>query len=142
MNQITEVEAVATGFSPWRIVAVLVVIAVLLGLGAAGGYKAARAYYEPKLTAANEQIGTLTTANTAMKSSVERRNAAIADLQAEAKKRQQAATAAVQQAHKVAVKSQTRAQAVLLLKPPPGANQCTAAQAAFDDELRDERGVQ
>lgn len=142
MNPITEVEAVATGFSPWRIVAVLVVIAVLLGLGAAGGYKAARAYYEPKLTAANEQIGTLTTANTALKASVEKQNGAIADLQAEAKRREQAATAAMQQAHKVAVKSQSRAQAVLLLKPPLGVNQCVAAQAAFDDELRDERGAQ
>ncbi len=141
MNPITEVEAVATGFSPWRIVAVLVVIAVLLGLGAAGGYKAARAYYEPKLTAANEQIGTLTAANTALKASVEHQNTAIANLQAEAQKRQQAATAAVQQAHKAAAKNQTRAQAVLLLKPPPGANQCAAAQAAFDDELRDERGA-
>lgn len=127
--------------APWRIVAALVAIVVLLGLGAAGGYKAARAYYEPKLTAANEQIGTLTTANTALKASVEHQNAAIADLQAEAKRREQTATAAVQQAHKVAVKSQTRAQAVLLLKPPPGVNQCVAAQAAFDDELRDERGV-
>lgn len=47
-----------------------------------------------------------------MKASVERQNAAIAALQAEGQKRQQAATAAVQQAHAVSAKNQTRAQAV------------------------------
>jgi hypothetical protein len=141
MNPLTAVETVATGFSPWRIVAVLVAVAALIGLGAWGGYTMARGYYEPKLSAANEQIGKLTTANTEMKASVEHQNTAIAALQAEAKTREQAATAAVQQAHKLAVKSQTRAQAVLLLKPPTGANECAAAQAAFDDELKDERGT-
>lgn len=119
----------------------LAALAAMLGLGAAGGYKVARAYYEPKLTEANQQIGTLTTANTAMKASAEKQNAAIAGLQTEAKRREQAATAAVQQAHTVAVKNQSRAQAVLLLKPPPGVNQCVAAQAAFDDELKMERGA-
>lgn len=47
-----------------------------------------------------------------MKASVEHQNAAIAALQAEGQKRQQAATAAVQQAHAVSAKNQTRAQAV------------------------------
>lgn len=141
MNPLTAFGSVSTGFSSWRIVAVLVAVAALIGLGAWGGYTMARGYYEPKLSAANAQIGTLTTANTEMKASVEHQNAAIATLQVEANKREQAATAAVQQAHKQAVKSQTRAQAVLLLKQPTGANQCVAAQVAFDDELKDERGV-
>lgn len=133
--------ALAKGL-PWRLIGLLVAVAALLGAGAWGGYSMARGHYEPKLAAANEQIGKLTAANSEMKAAVERQNAAIADLQAEAKRREQAATAAVQQAHKVAVKNQSRAQAVLLLKPPPGVNQCVAAQAAFDDELRDERGAQ
>ncbi len=126
---------------PWRLIGLLVMAAVLIGVGAWGGYTLACNHYEPQLATANEQIGSLTTANTALKSSVDHQNAAVTALQAEATKREQAATAAVQQAHKVAVKSQTRAQAVLLLKPPTGANQCAAAQAAFDDELKDERGV-
>lgn len=141
MNPLTTIGLVATGISPWRILAVLVAVAALIGFGAWGGYTLARDHYEPKLATANEQIGSLTTANTALKSSVERQNAAVTALQAEATKREQAATAAVQQAHKLAVKSQTRAQAVLLLKPPTGANLCAAAQAAFDAELKDERGV-
>ena len=141
MIPLTAIGAVVSGFSPWRIIGVLLVLAALVGLGAWGGHTLARNHYEPLLTEANKQIGTLTTANTEMKASVEHQNTAITALQAEAKKRVQAATAAVQQAHKVAVKSQIRAQAVLLLKPPTGANQCAAAQAAFDDELKDERGV-
>jgi hypothetical protein len=132
--------AVAKGL-PWRLIGLLVMAAALIGFGAWGGYTLARDHYEPKLATANEQIGSLTTANTALKSSVDHQNAAVIALQAEATKREQVATAAVQQAHKVAVKSQTRAQAVLLLKPPTGVNQCAAAQSAFDAELKDERGV-
>lgn len=141
MNPLAEVEAVATGFTPWRIVAVLVVIAVLLGLGAWGGDTLARNHYEPLLADANKQIGTLTTANTALKASVEHQNGAIADLQAAAQRREREAAQAVQQARQQSAKEQTRAQAVLLLRPPPGANPCAAAQAAFDDELRTERGA-
>ena len=121
--------ALAKGM-PWRFIGLLVAVSALIGLGGWGGYTMARDHYEPKLATANGQIGSLTMAN-----------AAVTELQAEATKREQAATAAVQQAHKVAVKSQTRAQAVLLLKPPTGVNQCAAAHAAFDDELKDERGV-
>lgn len=132
--------ALAKGM-PWRLIGLLVAVAALIGLGAWGGHTLTRNHYEPLLATANEQIGTLTTANTEMKASVEHQNTAIAALQAEATKREQAATAAVQQAHKVAMKSQTRAQAVLLLKPPTGVTQCAAAQAAFDDELKDERGA-
>ena len=141
MNPLAEVEAVATGFSPWRIVAVLVLVAVLLGLGAWGGHTLTRNHYEPLLADANKQIGTLTTANTSMKASVEKQNGAIADLQAEAQRREREAVLAVQQARQQSAKEQTRAQAVLLLRPPPGANPCTAAQAAFDDELKMERGA-
>ena len=132
--------ALAKGM-PWRFIGLLVAVSALIGLGGWGGYTMARDHYEPKLATANGQIGSLTMANTALKSSVDHQNAAVTELQAEATKREQAATAAVQQAHKVAVKSQTRAQAVLLLKPPTGVNQCAAAHAAFDDELKDERGV-
>lgn len=141
MNPLTEVQAVATGFSPWRIVTALVVIAVLLGLGAWGGHTLARNHYEPLLSDANKQIGSLTTANTALKASVEHQNAAISDLQAEAQRREREAAQAVQQARQQSAKEQTRAKAVLLLRPPPGVNPCTAAQTAFDDELRMERGA-
>lgn len=143
MNPITEgVKIITPGFSLQRIVAKLVVIAVLLGLGAWGGNTLARNHYEPLLADANKQIGVLTAANTALKASIEKQNTAITALQTEATKRQRAATAAVQQARTAAAKYRIRAQAVLLIKPPPGANQCAAAQAAFDDELRDERGWQ
>ena len=49
---------------------------------------------------------------------------------------------AVNQARQQSAKSQTRAQAVLIAKPPAGQNACEAAQKAFDDELRAERGKQ
>ncbi len=133
--------AAAIGISPWRIVAVLLVVAGLLGLGIWCGYTRTRDYYEPKLSAASEQIGKLTAANAAMKASVEQQNAAITTLQAEGQKREQAAKVAAQQARAQAVQYQTRAQSVLMFKPPTGANPCTAAQVAFDDELRTERGA-
>ena len=125
--------------SPWRIIGVLLVLAALVGLGAWGGHTLARNHYEPLLTEANKQIGTLTTTNAAMKSSLERQNAAVTALETEAKKREQDAAQAVNQARQQSAKSQTRAQAVMMAKPPAGQNACEAAQKAFDAELRAER---
>jgi hypothetical protein len=141
MMPLTTIGAVVSGFSPWRIVGVLLVLAALVGLGAWGGHTLARNHYEPLLTEANKQIGTLTTANTVMKTSVERQNAAVMTLETEAKKREQDAAQALAAARSQSAKSQTRAQAVLIAKPPAGQNACEAAQKAFDDELRTERGT-
>ncbi len=127
--------------SPWRIIGVLLVLVALVGLGAWGGHTLARNHYEPLLTEANKQIGTLTTTNAAMKSSLERQNAAVTALETEAKKREQDAAQAVNQARQQSAKSQTRAQAVMMAKPPAGQNACEAAQKAFDAELRAERGT-
>ncbi len=127
--------------SPWRIIGVLLVLVALVGLGAWGGHTLARNHYEPLLTEANKQIGTLTTTNAAMKSSVEWQNAAVTALETEAKKREQDAAQAVNQARQQSAKSQTRAQAVMISKPPAGQNACEAAQKAFDAELRAERGT-
>lgn len=141
MMPLTTIGAVVSGFSPWRIVGVLVALAALVGLGAWGGHTLARNHYEPLLTEANKQIGTLTTANAAMKTSVERQNAAVTALELEAKKREQDAAQALSVARTQSAKSQTRAQSVLIAKPPAGQNACEAAQKAFDDELRTERGT-
>ena len=139
MNLLDDLESSAT--RPQRIIGMLVILIAMILAGMWMGARMTRGHYEPLLAEAHKQIGTLTTANAAMKASVEHQNTAITALQAEGQKRQQAAEAAVQQAHKAAAKNQTRAQAVLLLKPPPGVNQCTAAQAAFDAELKEERSV-
>lgn len=125
----------------WRLIGLLCVAAALIGVGAWGGGKLARNHYEPLLVTAGERIGSLTTANGAMQAAVAHQNAAIAALENETEKRERAAKAAVRQAHKAAVQNQARAQAVLLLKPPAGVNLCTAAMAAFDDELKLERGA-
>lgn len=115
--------------------------AIFVVLASAFGWHAlTRNHYESVLADANKQIGALTTSNSAMKASVEKQNGAISDLQADAKRRERDASQAVKQAQQRSAKEQTRAQAVLLLRPPLGVNPCAAAEAAFDDELRTERG--
>ncbi|MDR2507962.1 MAG: hypothetical protein LBD67_08230 [Candidatus Accumulibacter sp.] len=141
MNALGTVAAFVTGLSPWRIIGVLLVIAALLAVGAFGGHAMARNHYEPLLADANKQIGTLTTANTGLRASVERQNNAVAALVAQANQREQDAAQAVAAARSQSAKNQTRAQAVLIAKPPAGQSACEAAQKAFDDELRTERGT-
>jgi len=133
-------EAGAVAARPWRIMPVWAALVALIGIGAAGGYAAARAHYESKLAKANRQIGALSAANTTLGASVAKQNGAVVDLQAEADRRKQEAAQAWQQARDAAAQYQRTAQALLLTKPPPGADECTAARAAFDDELRAERG--
>lgn len=124
-----------------RILTALAVIVVLLGLGVWGGTALTRGHYEPLLADANKQIGALTTANSAMKASVEKQNSAIAALKAEETRRNLAAEKATQQARQKSIKEQAKAQELLTTQPPPGLGQCAAARAAFDEELRLERGL-
>ncbi len=130
---------ITIALTPWRIFGALLTALTLITIGAWGGHTLARNHYEPLLTEANKQIGTLTTTNAAMKSSLEWQNAAVTALETEAKKREQDAAQAVNQARQQSAKSQTRAQAVMISKPPAGQNACEAAQKAFDAELRAER---
>lgn len=139
MNLLDDLESSST--RPQRIIGMLVILIAMILAGMWMGARMTRGHYEPLLAEANKQIGTLTTANAAMKASVEHQNTAIATLQAEAQKRQQAAEAAVQQAKKMAGKYQDRANDLLKLKVPSGSNECEAAKASFDNELKDERGV-
>lgn len=142
MNLITDAGEAATGLSGARIMVALVLIAALLGIGAWGGHALSRSHYEPLLADANKTIGSLTTANESMAASVEVQNVAIAGLQEAAKRRERDAAQAIQQARQQSAKELSRAQSILLLRPPSGVNQCEAAQTAFDDELRFERGAE
>ena len=139
MNLLDDLESSAT--RPQRIIGMLVILIAMILAGMWMGARMTRGHYEPLLAEANKQIGTLTTANAAMKASVEHQNTAIATLQAEAQKRQQAAEASVQQAQKRAGQYQARAQALLKLAAPAGRDECGAAQASFDAELKEERSV-
>jgi len=125
--------------TPW--VRTLICVFCLLIAGLIGGYTLTRNHYESLLAAANQEIGSLKSANLDMADAVKKQNAAIDALQAEAKRRQAQAKISADKAKAESVQSQKRAQAVLLSKPPAGADMCEAARAAFDDELRAERGA-
>lgn len=139
MNLLDDLESSA--MRPQRIIGMLVILIAMILAGMWMGARMTRGHYEPLLAEAHKQIGTLTTANAAMKASVEHQNTAIAALQAEGQKRQQAAEAAVQKAQKRAGQYQARAQALLKLAAPAGRDECEAAQASFDAELKEERSV-
>jgi len=126
--------------TPW--VRTLVCVLCLLATGLLGGYMLTRNHYESLLAAANQEIGSLKAANLDMADAVKKQNAAIDALQAEAKRRQAQAKIATDKAKAESVQSQKRAQAVLLSKPPAGSDMCEAARAAFDDELKAERGAE
>ena len=93
-------------------------------MSAWGGYTLAYKYYAPKLQLAHEQLGALNMTNTALRQSIEQQNSAVAALTQQAQQRQQMAEAATRQAQTRARQTQRQAQAVLLLKPPAGADPC------------------
>ncbi len=68
-------------------------------------------------------------------------NQALAGLRAAEHDRAQRAQAAQQQAEGRAQQADQQAQAVMQERTPAGADACAAASAAFDDELKRERGL-
>jgi hypothetical protein len=124
---------------PW--VRTLIYVFSLVLAGAFGGHVLARNHYDSMLDEANQKIGAVNTVNTAMTEYIRKQNAAVDALHTEAERKQALAKSATDKARAESVQSQTRAQAVLLSKPPVGVDQCEAARAAFDAELKAERGV-
>jgi len=115
-------------------------LAIVAGLIGAGWYMASR-HYTPLLDAAKAEAVRLGDANQSLAASIKKQNQSIADLQASAKKREQAARQALESARGAAEKDFISAGSIMLQKAPVGAEKCDAARDAFAAELLAERGA-
>ena len=130
----------------WKALGVIAMIAVGIGLG----YKATSAYYSPKvdaletkLKAANERADSFEQSYNAVAVAAQKQNDELTKLVAQAAEREQQAKAAADKAKTESAGYQAQAASILQSQPPAGANECaaaSAASAAFDAELKTERG--
>ncbi|KAF1049736.1 hypothetical protein [Xylophilus sp.] len=127
----------------WKALGVIAMIAVGIGLG----YKATSAYYSPKvaaletqLKAANDRADSFEQSYNAVAAAAQKQNDELTKLVAQAAEREQQAKAAADKAKAESAGYQAQATSILQSQPPVGANECAAASAAFDAELKTERG--
>jgi len=127
--------------------ALLGLLAALAVFGAGWG-AAGWLYYSPRLETAAQAITTAQAAAARQKASAEaceasvgRQNVALADLRSQLAAAELEALAARQAAVEARAERDSRAQGILAETTPAGADVCQAASAAFDAELRRERGL-
>lgn len=87
------------------------------------------------------KLGACRSARTVLLGQVIEQNTALADLRAAELERATRARDLQQQAEGDARQSDAQAQQVLQERTPAGVDACTAASAAFNDELKRERGL-
>lgn len=121
---------------PWARLVVAVVV-LLAGIVIGGGL--ATLHFEPQLAEANRKLGEYEHAYLTLAAGTARQNAAIDALESAGRERAEQARARAKQARGAAQAHYDRAEAILGLKPPPGADPCRTASADFDAELADER---
>lgn len=126
--------------APYRWLLWLAAVAVIAGAGAWGGHKATQAHYQPKIEKLEIRAKAAEAAYNALASATQRQNEAINKLRSDAAERQRLADIAVAKAKAEAAAFKGKATAIMGLKLPHGADECTAAREAFDIELREERG--
>ncbi|KAF1061064.1 MAG: hypothetical protein GAK45_02338 [Pseudomonas citronellolis] len=119
---------------------------LLLGIGAVGGWTLAANHYGAQLDTAQKQIADgsaavarCSTARDSLAAGVDAQNQALVDLQRQASEVAEQAQAAQAEAESRARSRDQQAQAVLAERTPAGADACTAASKAFDNELAQER---
>lgn len=125
--------------APYRWLAWLALAVVIAGVGAWGGHKATAAYYQPKVAKAEARAAEFESAYGSLARAVQNQNDAINRLQADAKAREVQAAKALAQAGAAASANRAKASAIMGLKLPAGASECSAARDDFDAELRLER---
>ena len=131
----------------WKAGAGLLAVALLLAMGAVGGYWMAGNHYQPLIKAAQDKVeasagrlSSCATTRDSLQASVNQQNQALVDLQRQASKVAEQAQAAQAAAEQRALTVEQRAQQILAEWPAPGTDVCTAARDAFDAELKGERG--
>lgn len=126
--------------APYRWLAWLALAVVIAGVGAWGGHKATAAYYQPKVAKAEARAAEFESAYGSLARAAQNQNDAINRLQDEAKAREEQAAKAIAQARAASSASRDKATAIMGLRLPAGADECSAARDEFDDELKFERG--
>ncbi|TRO14328.1 hypothetical protein EQ836_07590 [Ectopseudomonas mendocina] len=127
----------------WSVVGGLV-LAALIGLGQQIRINSLQGDLATERQARLEDAGKLgacRTTRTNLLGQVIEQNAALADLRASAMERAARAKDLQQQAEVEAQQADQQAQLVLQERSPAGADVCAAASAAFDAELKRERGL-
>lgn len=125
--------------APYRWLAWLALAVVIAGVGAWGGHKATAAYYQPKVAKAEARSAEFESAYGSMARAVQNQNDAINRMQADAKAREAQAAKVLAQARAAASSNRDKASAIMGLRLPAGADECSTARDDFDAELRLER---
>lgn len=124
----------------YRWAAWLGVAFIIAAIGAWASHAVTAAHYRPKLEKAQARAEELEAAYLHLAQASQHQNEAIDQLQRDAKVREARAVQAVAQARQAASATRDQATAIMGLKLPAGADECSAARDAFDDELQSERG--
>ena len=119
----------------------LFIFGVLALVLVAFGAWLAHLYYAPELADAQDKVSIMTTINSSLRNSIASQNKAIAQLKADEEQRRIENLEAMKKIRQIYSTNQNKAQALLLVKPPAGQDLCVSAAAAFDAQLKDERGV-
>jgi hydroxypyruvate isomerase len=123
-------------------IALGVIIAGIIALaGGFYGYNKAATKYKKEVADAQASLVQAQGLNQELLNRITNQNAAIEKLQAAADERAQKAQAVIAQAQAQAHQADHAAQMILIAKPPVGVDKCKAAQEAFDEELKQERGI-
>lgn len=123
-------------------IALGVIIAGIIALaGGFYGYNKAATKYKKEVADAQASLIQAQGLNQELLNRITDQNATIEKLQAETADRIQKAQAAITQAQAQAHQAEQAAQRILAAKPPAGVDLCKAARDAFDEELKQERGI-
>lgn len=105
------------------------------------GYWLAVDHYRPRLEAAADRADQIEGAYRHLAGVTQRQNEAITALEQATTRRREKAQTVVTSARNSAAGLRLHADGILRTPLPAGADPCQAAGAAFDDELRQERGA-
>ncbi len=124
-----------------RIVGHLIIASLLIGLGAWTGHKASESYCTTHVEAEKARANKAEQDYDDLAEHVRKQNDALKQMQSDAEERSKRAAQDVAQAKARSLAIQARASLVMASAAPEHGDVCTSASAAFDDELRDERGT-
>ncbi|MDU9416442.1 hypothetical protein [Pseudomonas sp. zfem005] len=119
----------------WKWLALLLMVALLIGLGA----WCATRVYRPQLEELRQQLAESRRGAEASLLVLQKQNAAVVELEARAAERVRQSELLQAQANQAARQDYTAAARVMLEPSPVGVDACEAARRAFAEELRRER---
>lgn len=121
-------------------ISAIIALALVTG-GGVLGYKKATSKYAPELESAQKDLTDARAAVLMLQQDISAQNAAILQLKQAGEERLAQAQAVILKAQQQAHEADQAAQKILTSRPPQGVDTCKAARDAFDEELKQERGV-